>query len=106
MDTDRQHCHHLSLTTRPPPVLPPRIAEETRTQTGAGGLRWPRVGTAPSRPARFTAEMRADTNSAAYSLAPRKLSEVPEVPADVTDVAVTVHFDDGKSENGPGASHV
>ena len=94
--------HQLPLTNRPP-ELPPRTADETRTQTRTGELRWPAVGTAPARPTRFTAGMRADANSAAYSLAPRKLSGVPEVPA---DVAVTVHFDDGKSGNGPGASHV
>ena len=56
------------------------------------------MGTAPVRPPRQT----GSGKTSAHSVVSRALSEVREVP----DVAVTVYFDDGKSENGTGASHV
>ena len=73
------------------PAIPPRTVE---------GL-----GTAPARPPRQTGlglGLRSGKSSA-HSVVTRALSEVREVP---DAVAVTVHFDDGKSENGNGASNV
>ena len=71
------------------PAIPPRTVE---------GL-----GTAPARPPRQTGLGLRSGKSSAHSVVTRALSEVREVP---DAVAVTVHFDDGKSENGNGASNV